>query len=378
VNPGDSIQAAINSAYEGDTIFVKAGNYYESIVINKTVNIVGENAETTVIDGNGTTNYIFHVIANNVTIENFTLKSTNPDPNSYSCAIRTYNVVNVTAENLLITDVVIGIDIRSSNFTKILSNQIRDCKTWALRIWDSSCNNTVSGNSFENNPTAIFFADNKSKFSIVYHNNFINNPNNVEFYAVNYFDNGCPSGGNYWSNFTSIDLYSGPDQNETGSDGIFDKGYPSPDEVLDRYPLANPLTMFEVMVEGERFIIKVFTNAGVNSCIFNKENKTLTLSLPQSENVSYSCRVIIPKILLSCDSLKDWIVSAESNAIDYMALDDEDNTYIYFAYNYANIEEITIVGTRAVPELNFIVAIAVFFSLTALLIALKRFARKSE
>lgn len=380
VSPGYSIQDAINNANEGDTIIVEAGIYYESeIVVNKTVNIIGQDAEKTVIDGNNTAKYIFHVIANNARIENFTLKNTNPDHISYSCAVQIYNVTGVEVKNLIITDVVIGIHIQSSNFTEILNNKIVMCTVWALEVHGSSCNNTIAGNTFANNPTAINFADDQSKFNAVYHNNFINNTHNVSLFAMNnYLDNGYPSGGNYWSNFTSTDSFSGPNQNESGSDGIFDTEYPSHDSRLDRYPLVNPLTTFYVLVNEEIFTVKISTNSTVNSCIFSKENRTLTFNVNESENANYSCRLIIPKKLLSCDSLREWNVSANGYVIDYVVLDDEENTYIYFIYSNVNIEEITVEGTRALPELNPTVTIAMLLSLTAFLIALKRICKKNK
>jgi nitrous oxidase accessory protein len=47
-----TIQAAINSASEGDKIFVKSGTYYnQSLVVNKTVSLVGEDAKTTTLRG---------------------------------------------------------------------------------------------------------------------------------------------------------------------------------------------------------------------------------------------------------------------------------------------------------------------------------------
>jgi nitrous oxidase accessory protein len=47
-----TIQAAINSASEGDNIFVKSGTYYnQSLVVNKTVSLVGEDAKTTILRG---------------------------------------------------------------------------------------------------------------------------------------------------------------------------------------------------------------------------------------------------------------------------------------------------------------------------------------
>lgn len=344
---GGSIQAAINNANEGDIIFVKAGNYSESIVVNKTVSIIGENAEKTIIDGNGIAEYIFHVIASNVIIENFTLRSTNPDPNSYSYAVGTYYVVNVTFKKLIITDVVIGFDIRSSNFTRIFGNQVEACKSWALRMREASCNNTVVDNLFENNPTAIYFADSKSKFSMIYHNSFINNSNNVVGYAVNYFDNGYPSGGNYWSNQTAPDLKCGSNQDEIGSDGILDESYLG----WDRYPFAHPIAILEIPVSGEIFEVKVSTNSSINFCVFNPEERSLNLFLGGIAGTTGSCRISIPKELLSCDSLLQWNVTlSDSEHLTYLASEDEERTYLYFTYNQLNDVEIEIKGINAVPE----------------------------
>jgi PKD repeat protein len=54
---------------------------------------------------------------------------------------------------------------------------------------------------------------------------------------MNVWDDGYPSGGNYWNDYAGTDLYSGPYQNETGSDGIGDTWYP----VGDHYPLMNQM-----------------------------------------------------------------------------------------------------------------------------------------
>jgi len=56
----------------------------------------------------------------------------------------------------------------------------------------------------------------------------------------NFWDNGYPSGGNYWSDYNGTDLFSGPYQNETGSDGIGDTPYGIDENNQDRYPLMKP------------------------------------------------------------------------------------------------------------------------------------------
>ena len=69
-----AIQAAIDDADSGDTIFVYAGTYYENIVVNKTINLIGENKNTTIIDGFDHDDTIF-IIRDGVTIAGFTIQN---------------------------------------------------------------------------------------------------------------------------------------------------------------------------------------------------------------------------------------------------------------------------------------------------------------
>ena len=71
-----SIQAAIDNASKGDTIFVYNGIYHEQIIINKTINLTGENKNATIIDGiNGTEEYIIKLTADYINISNFTISN---------------------------------------------------------------------------------------------------------------------------------------------------------------------------------------------------------------------------------------------------------------------------------------------------------------
>jgi len=71
------------------------------------------------------------------------------------------------------------------------------------------------------------------------HNDFIENDKQVmDKEHANVWDDGYPSGGNYWSDYDGVDLYSGPYQNEAGSDGIGDTPYVIDDVNQDRYPLT--------------------------------------------------------------------------------------------------------------------------------------------
>lgn len=98
----------------------------------------------------------------------------------------------------------------------------------------------------ENNLTAI----NQNSIQIlnssgnsIYHNNFLSlNAGQVwSENSANQWDNGYPSGGNYWSDYNGTDLYSGPSQNETGRDGVGDVPYVIDSSNSDNYPLMEPL-----------------------------------------------------------------------------------------------------------------------------------------
>ena len=66
------IQYAIENASNGDTIFVYnySSPYFENILIDKTINLIGEDKVSTVIDGGGSGNTI-EISANNSVIKNF-------------------------------------------------------------------------------------------------------------------------------------------------------------------------------------------------------------------------------------------------------------------------------------------------------------------
>ncbi|MDH5461182.1 MAG: right-handed parallel beta-helix repeat-containing protein [Candidatus Bathyarchaeota archaeon] len=94
--------------------------------------------------------------------------------------------------------------------------------------------NIVLDNDIMTNYGGILFTG--SSGNLVYHNNFISNMFQANSWAsVNALDDGYPSGGNYWSDYTGVDLYSGPDQNQPGRDGIGDTNY-TKWGIVDCYP----------------------------------------------------------------------------------------------------------------------------------------------
>ena len=127
--------------------------------------------------------------------------------------------------------------VQSSNLS-ISENSISN-STNAVDIADSS-NVSISANNLESNIQGIALNDTSNV--LVFHNNFINDtlPPSDRFSFQTVWDNGYPSGGNYWSNSSHVDNCSGPQQNVcTGPDGIVDTPY-SFSNGEDRYPLAKP------------------------------------------------------------------------------------------------------------------------------------------
>ena len=55
------IQDAIDNASDGDTVFVFNGNYYETLILNKSILLKGENKFTTIIDGKNFINHSYGI-----------------------------------------------------------------------------------------------------------------------------------------------------------------------------------------------------------------------------------------------------------------------------------------------------------------------------
>jgi parallel beta-helix repeat protein len=107
--------------------------------------------------------------------------------------------------------------------------------------FSESHNNTISNNVISENEYGLQIINSNS--NSIYHNNFLNNTFQVTALGSNFFntwDNGYPSGGNQWSDYSSVDVKKGLYQNESGSDGIGDTSYLIHDSDFDRYPLVPP------------------------------------------------------------------------------------------------------------------------------------------
>jgi parallel beta-helix repeat protein len=291
-HPYQHVKEGIYNASNGDTIFVYNGIYYENIIIDKIINLVGENWHNTIIDANGSGNIVeISVDMVNISGFNFQNSGSNKDDNTIeihsnynriflnyieshqNCGIfltsSSHN--NVIEGNIIDSSDYSGIYLCNSNNNIILGNNISNNtrginllnsrnnsiynnsvyfnNVYGICFWSFSCQNTLLGNTvISNNNKGIYFS--YSCDNILYHNNFINGTINTLGECHNIWNDDYPSGGNFWSGYKGVDKYSGYNQDMLGSDGIGDTSH-----IIsggkDNYPLMLPF--------GENMPIANFT-----------------------------------------------------------------------------------------------------------------------
>jgi parallel beta-helix repeat protein len=230
-----TIQSAINApeTLADHVIYVKSGMYHENVLVTKSISLLGEERETTIIDGNTTVPAV-QITSNNVKISGFTAQNG-------TWGIFIDYASNCTVSGNKVTANQYGIYLFYSSNSTVSGNNATANGYDGIYLYDSS-NNTIVGNNVTANGWGIgldYYSDTSSFF----HNSFVNNGVQASVDSScfgNVWDNGYPSGGNYWSNYTGVDLYCGSYQNETGSDGIGDTPHIIDAVNQDHYPLMKP------------------------------------------------------------------------------------------------------------------------------------------
>ncbi len=130
-----------------------------------------------------------------------------------------------------------GISMESSNGNAINGCTLSSNCLFGIGLWSSQMNTINENYIGYNGNTGIYLY--ASMDNMIYHNAIEYNLFQASDNSINSWDNGYPSAGNYWSDYTGIDLYSGPNQDIPGSDGIGDTPYIF-DYNQDNYPLMEP------------------------------------------------------------------------------------------------------------------------------------------
>ena len=282
----NTIQEGIDDADSGDTIIVKSGRYPEHIVIDKLVMLKGEEYPT--VDGKGIETVI-SIRTDGVHIDGLKVIRCDPARENMAAGIRVW-ANKCVINDCIISDHNIGLGtggkdnvisnckfndnrislvihngerntVKKNHFTNggiildkaknnlITSNIIGlDSR---ISIYNKSEYNTIEGNSLGAIDIVVSEWGPTSHNNKIYHNNIICNGCKCQAYddGNNQWDNGYPSGGNYWSDYTGTDA---------DGDGIGDTPYniDGGTGTQDRYPFIQIISDGTNGVEDMREIIE--------------------------------------------------------------------------------------------------------------------------
>jgi hypothetical protein len=191
--------------------------------------------------------------------------------------------------------------------------------------------------------------------------------------SINVWDNSYPSGGNYWSNYTGVDLHSGSDQDETGSDGIGDTVHEIDADNRDRYPLMGPFNTFDAGVwSGEACTVGIISNSTLSGFRLNVTQKTLSFNVTGIEGKAGFSRVTIPNVIVQDLWQGNFTVLLNGEPWPFRNWTDATNTYLYINYTHSQHEIIII------PEFPSTIILPLFTLTTLIATILLKKKRKTK
>lgn len=394
-----TIQAAINSAEPGDTIQVSAGTYYERVVVNKSVALLGEGRESTILDGENALETIIKVTANDVKVSGFELRKTGwgwaragveiygadncvvadnllnhtchqirldrsqgtkvvgnvitapsrPFPQS-AYGIRVENSIDCLIEGNNVSNNIGGIHLENSTGCTVIGNIVFQ-NGQGVRLYSPCQDNRILGNTvFNNSYDGMIEAmpgNQTLEGNIFVHNNFINNSKPF-IYKVEgcLWDDGAE--GNYWTAYQGVDL---------NRDGVGDSPYQVGLE-QDNHPLMGQYWEYEVQKGDDAFLIGLICNSSVSGFQYN--GTVVNFSVVGENGTSGFCRVRVPMSLVS----QPYQVFVNGTAVSYDLLPISNNTlsHLYFIYELSTKEVVII------PELPTLILFPLFMLVTLLTI----------
>lgn len=415
MDTSQTIQETINAATSGDTIYISSGVYFEHIIVNKSISIVGEGWKNTTINGNrnGT---IVEILSDNVSLCGFTLCDAERAivlTNVKNCEIRKNRIVNIS--------LTYGIAIHANNcenitveenyFEKIYRNHVHFYLAKNSQIKENSfvANMRFSqpiflhfsnNNIIESNTVSGLGGENEGGIGLLYSNNNIIRYNQIienDWAGISIrSSNCCIIEGNsiighvwyglkitnckdnniHWNNFVSNgenaylescenitwnsqnwgnywDDYSGKDRNNTG---IGDEPYQIDLKNNDTYPLMGRFYRYEVnSIIDEETEIFLVSNSTVDALCLAKTSESTFININVSGNQGTFgfCLTKFPK-----DTLEQPY-NVEVNGFAPIVLADYSNdafAILYFSYLHQNQKEVIII----VPEYGWNLLFIIF------------------
>jgi parallel beta-helix repeat protein len=335
-----TIQEGINQANPGDIIQVSSGTYNENLFINKTLTLIGEDKNNTIIIGPGRGSAVIQANLTTVNISGFTIQN-----GTYGITLEKCNSSTIQ-ENILVCNS-IGIWLHYSNSNTVSDNILSD--DWCgIQLCGHSSKNTIILNTIKENAYGLGIT---GEDNFIIHNNFINNQNQTNVIESFYNDWNNTYEGNYWSN------YNGTDANQ---DGIGDTPYSIDENNQDNHPLMGMYNQFKIQWEGETYIVTTICNSTITNFDFGiTYQNAISFNVTGPEGTTGFCRILIPHALL--DRNYTVLIDGLPPLMEKeLPLSNSTHTYLYFTYTLTTHEVII------VPEFSttMILALLIILSLS--------------
>jgi len=142
-----SIQDAIDNASDGYKVFVydDSSPYYENVVVNKSISLVGEDKDTTVIDGIESGDVVY-ISADWVNINGFTIQNSRWD----AAGIKIFSNHTIITGNTITSNNGNGISLRNSSGNNIIIGNNISKNDYGILLYGSN-GNILTGNNITNN-----------------------------------------------------------------------------------------------------------------------------------------------------------------------------------------------------------------------------------